>query len=323
MKIQISLSATPVLYHVTGKRAALSVIQKNRFELKPSDGTGHEETISGGGKYYLSTTRSKVGSYSMGRNGTHYALIVLDGTKLATRFKIAPINYWGGYPEQSMTERTKTDEAEDRVFSAKPFIENARKYIKEIHAHSGRGDQYSKDDDRTLQDAIMLKRACLINHIPVFFYDDAEAFQIQDKRKAVDVPLSTKGLKIPEPYVEDPKYSQLKMKARRQNKIRGWIELATYPLKTTDGDEIYEISKTLSEYARMNYATLRSGNDRAHVFNADVHNAKSQPYESERGERESLDKLVALLRKRKQNTKQFLDALFNKWYPPQPKYIVK
>ena len=75
MKTILSMSATPVVFHITNQGRAAAILLSDRFELKPSDGTAAEEDISRG-TYYLSTTRSKLGAFTKRTIHTNSAIII-------------------------------------------------------------------------------------------------------------------------------------------------------------------------------------------------------------------------------------------------------
>ena len=301
--MRISISATPILYHLTTVRPATDILKNNRFELKPSDGTEAEE-LNSGGAYYLSTTRSKLGGYTLTGAFKHSAIFVLSGTKLGDTYKVLPLDYWGTNA-LTPSERTKADEAEDRVLSNNPTIK-ATPYVIEIHAFA---DEH----------AWRLKREALRRKIPVFFYQDVKSLILMDKRKTVEVSIK-RPIDTEEPYVTPRNLRVYEYQDQRKNSLSGWIELQMVPLsakEAKDDTARFAKSQTLSKYGQQAYKALRydyNGDAQARL-NADMHNAKSQQYGSIRGERESLDKLVALLRKNKWTVKTFIKQLYDKWYP--------
>jgi hypothetical protein len=296
--MRISLSATPVLYHLTGVTNVTKILKNNRFELKPSDGTTAEELANAGGAYYLSTTRSKLGAYTLKSGWSHSAIIVLSGTKISQRHKIRPLDYWGTN-ELTPSGRAGADEAEDRVMVKQPMLK-AIPYILEIHAHTG-------------EKAWALKRECVRNKIPVFFYDNKNSMILMDKRKAV--PVSMDEPKAAAAYVKPRNLLVYDYQDQRKNALSGWMELQMTPLKPLD--VISDKAKTLSKFGQMAYKILRYdyNDDALNRINADLHNAKSMEYGSIRGDRESLDKLVALMRKNQWTVKMFIKQLYDKWYP--------
>lgn len=303
MKTNISISATPTLYHVTTSGRAIAILLSDRFELKPSDGTDAEEEAAKG-SYYLSTTRSKLGSYTRRSIYNNSVIFVLNGTALGQKHKIKPVDYWQ-LTDLDPRIRSERDEAEDRVLSRTPTIP-ARKYIAEIHAHIGEEGEQSRIN------AVRLKRLCLLKKVKAYFYNSTQDLLLMDTRKAVNPGLKVPGPKE-EPYQHSREYQQARMKERRHNSLRGWIELAMVPVPS-DPDELWKKAKTLSRHAESAYKRLRY-DDAISGLKNDMHNAKSIPYGQPSGERESLDKLVALLRKRKQTAKEFLDSVRQKWYP--------
>jgi len=115
---------TDVVWHMSND--ALSILKKNMFALGSE--TGADKT-KGGKAFYMSTSRSKTGSYSKRQSGI---IFKLDGRLLSSRYKGKAIDYWG---QSNLKQRERGEhEMEDRVYSNEPIIPNARKYILEINA---------------------------------------------------------------------------------------------------------------------------------------------------------------------------------------------
>jgi hypothetical protein len=153
-------SASDRLYHITSLDKLKSICKNNRFNLSYSgvDGseqfkfnkrprtikskTPHGDTIRSSFQpyefnfkknYYFSVARSVYSSiFEMkDENDMREKIIIeLDGSKLANRYEIIPVNYFRHGPNNH-----RTDEMEDRVISNKPYIENAKRYIVAIHAY--------------------------------------------------------------------------------------------------------------------------------------------------------------------------------------------
>lgn len=294
MKIFIALSGTPILYHITSVTNAASIVSKDRFELKPSDGTQAEESL--GRSYYLSATRHKLGAYTQKSLYQYSVIFVLDGTKLAQRHKSKAIDYWGGYGEEWV--RADRFEAEDRIFSQKPTIEQAHKYIKELHVHLNdkRGALYQ------------LKRAALLRSIPIFFYGDRKDLLLLDKRKAVQVDLKPADAPNRLPSAYDYKYRM------RNSEMGAWLELYKVSLYGVDPDKRWLAAKDrLSKTGYRKYEVLQYS-DALNALNADLHNEKVTPYGHTSKGRERLDEFVKVLRKHKWTPGQFVQAMFDKWY---------
>lgn len=116
---------SPIVYHATQINSLISIISRNEIRMspaftKPSEDTGKNAL------YFLSTTRTRTGRYHI--NDSDYALIELDGRKLASRYSAEPMDYWG--PDY----RAFSDgyEQEDRIYSDEPQIKNFMSYIKNI-----------------------------------------------------------------------------------------------------------------------------------------------------------------------------------------------
>lgn len=170
MKLIISLSATPILYHATGVRSIIEILQSDSFKLSPAEHISDTRANSGF-KKYLSLSRSKHGEYSEAER-VH---IVLDGTKLANNHKIIPVDYF--YSKGGKNARVGTYEMEDRLVSNKSKIP-AVKYIKEIHTAHLPSNILGRDRLRTFLSTAHIRS------IPVFVYSEIKLARNMDKRKA-------------------------------------------------------------------------------------------------------------------------------------------
>lgn len=298
---QIEAKLSNVLYHITTVSAAASIMTKDRFELKPSEGTLSEQSLNAKGKpYYISTTRIRTGGYSQGNIYNKSVVLVLSGTKLAMKYSGGPIDYWGllSYPDEA--SRAKRYEAEDRIFSESPFIAPAHSYILEVHAHI---------NDRSVE-LFQLKKACLLRHIPIWFYNNAKDLLLLDKRNAVQwVPTHSPESKPPTP----PRETDYTLRQKR-NPLRAWLTLYRLPLKEFPTYHDTQVAlKDQSDEVISCWRRLRYGDCLA-VFNADMHNSKSIRYGDISEAREKLDQLVAVLRKHNWTAKDFIAAMHKKWY---------
>lgn len=319
MKLQISLSASPILYHITNIRAAAQIVQKNRFELKPADGTEVEEALQGKSSYYLSCARHRTAGYTKQNLGTNSVIFTLNGIALATKYKIKAVDYWANLyrDNEEITNRDRM-EAEDRVMSNSPYIENIQRYVTEIHAF--RGTTKVEFGNKKKDKLIALYKFALRHKIPIYFYNDRHAMFILDKRKAV--PLDRATL-IDEGETRDWKMSEYDYKYRRKNnEISGWLQLYEMPAPTDPRDwkaTLKMVEQT--DRSKMAYSHLRYhyNGDPLRQLNNGMHNEKSTPYGHASRGREDLDRLVAILRKNKWTVKDFVDHLEKKWYPKEQK----
>lgn len=152
-------SASDRLYHLTSLNNLESICKSNRFNLSYSGVESAEQfkfkkrnksikSITPHGdvirskfnpdemdfkkNYYFSVARSLHSSiFDMGNTNLDEKVIIeLDGSKLADRYEIIPVNYY-----RSGVHNHRTDEMEDRVISNKPYIENSKKYIIAMHVY--------------------------------------------------------------------------------------------------------------------------------------------------------------------------------------------
>ena len=157
-----------VVYHRTWLHLLLDILKSNRFMPTSSSGTPADQLINKGYEYYFSLMRSPRGDYA--RSSGQVALIELDGRKLNQRFKGGPVDYWG--------PKWNKDEMEDRVFTNKPFIENAKSYITAIHV---------LDSPHTLKyfspnDLAEIEEYSKGYDYPIYEYPTPEAFRMLNKR---------------------------------------------------------------------------------------------------------------------------------------------
>lgn len=205
MKIQQILEGiSQILYHSTRAQGFGKIMQDNQFQLTPDLGSSLERGFRQGRDklYYFSTSRSRTGAYHYPTkeysNGT--VLFKLDGRKLmADGYTGAPLDYWA-YPE--MPTYADNDEMEDRVYSKKPVIPNATRYITEIHIY------YNPDVNATSTQtapaslragAIAAKRA----GIPVYVYNNIAAYNSLDPRRAAGAEVLAGGTSGSQPSVLD------------------------------------------------------------------------------------------------------------------------
>lgn len=129
MKIQdiILEGISPIVYHYTNLRNLYDVLNNNRIELSPGGFTKDVETEKGKGGYFLSTARTRTGSFHATKDVG--ALIKLDGRKLSHNLSGKAMDYYPGHMRQY---NPKGFEQEDRIFSHKPSIDNIQQYILRI-----------------------------------------------------------------------------------------------------------------------------------------------------------------------------------------------
>ena len=188
-------SVSQTVYHFSPLYAANEILKQKRFRLTTSLGTKTEKELQPNGTiYYLSTTRSKVGDYTLHSSYKDGVVFKLNGDWLNQNFKGSPVDYWGGMlapggfaPNEPVGLKGRYKEMEDRVFSTKPFIDlpsPATKLIQEIHVLLIT-DKYSHEKMPIYARGVLLNAKRL--GIPVWFYDNKEAFILQNKSKSVPI----------------------------------------------------------------------------------------------------------------------------------------
>jgi len=281
----ITEGVSPILYHVSQISNIRDMLTDNTIRLTPDFGTGAEKEHQPEGKiYYLSTARSKTGGYGYPVSNAQKqgAMVVFDGQALmAAGYTGKAIDYWG--PE---FRKLGKDEMEDRIFSKKPVIPKASKYIKEIHILFNSDNEYAA---RNLKDlGYKAKRL----GIPLYIYTDSEAFGLLNKAKASSVTTvdsTADRLPLPGTDVEPRGYRS----GPPRNYFGGWIEL----LKVDDASQLSKAGKDALN--RAHYFDANQGLD------ADIHNARTN------SQRPHLDKFLAVLQQLKINSSTELMAYVN------------
>jgi len=260
-----------LVYHYTSLFAAAKILKEDQFAL--TFVSGADDTLKPNDKYYyLSTTRSRRGSYHEGSEV--HVLMVLDGVRLRSNYVGSPVDYWG---REFRKVAPAKNEMEDRIWSGKPYIKPASKYIKEIHISfvDVRLDSYKRQIRRVLLEA--KKKG-----VPTFVYTDKTAAENLDKRKAVK--LTDLDLKT-EPSEPSVSYG-------RRDHMAMWLELYEKDDKEHLSTEPYGGAKRLLDYS-------------IDTFKTDIHNSKKGT--------PALHKIVDILKKEKWTIKDFYKHLQDKW----------
>jgi len=299
-----------ILFHYTHIGVFDQILKTNKFKLASDIAKDAESNISQNGKYfYLSTTRSKIGAYHVDKFSIGDCVIVLDGDKLAQKYKGKAIDYWGNYM------RTPTNfEAEDRVYSDKQFIDNAMSYMKEIHMIISKKyleklygldkinktpqiqnevpDDYYIKKFRTV--LLLLKK----NNIPYYLYDNQNAWTTQNKNKAIELDMNI--LK----YKDKPNNTDYfnNDKIRGKYYLKPWLELYYTPI-----DKKEKLSKeALKILDYLEPIDSYRGKDKLNTFSSDMHNNYNN---------EIMSSFVDIFKKENlKNYKDYYNFLVKKWY---------
>ena len=173
---------SPVLYHATGVHHIVDILKSNSFQLTPSVGTSADLWHTKSGKlYFMSFTRHKHGAYTTAHPG--FGILKLNGRKLSQNYKGTAIDYWRDPKGEPVPARSQ--ESEDRLFSDKPNIPNAKKYIEEIHVMVDPNDLRWPVIWRNL--LILCKKSS----IPLYLYEGKNDFMNQNKKNAISLDIKT------------------------------------------------------------------------------------------------------------------------------------
>lgn len=186
---QILEGISQIVYHSTRAPEFKKIMTSDQFQLTPDLGSSLERGFRKGQKklFYFSTSRSRTGAYHYPTkemsNGT--VLFKLDGRALmAAGYSGSPLDYWA---DPEMPTYADNDEMEDRIYSTKPVIPSASKYITEIHIY------YNPDDSRPglagalRAGALAAKRA----GIPVYVYDNIRYYNSLNPQGRADISILT------------------------------------------------------------------------------------------------------------------------------------
>ena len=287
-------SVSSIVYHSTQLYRAAQILNDSRFRLAASSGTETELALQKSNKpYYLSTTRSKVGDYTLHQFYKDGVVFVLNGDWFNYNYKGGPVDYWGRNRSRGPGLKGRYSEMEDRVFSDEPYIpfpKDPTQLIKAIHI------LYKPDDDtrRNQYMRILLTKAKQMG-IPHHVYEDEAAFVLQDTRKAISLTSEfIQGL-------ANPNIEKLGSSWPRPvtDYLKGWREI--YHAK--DKASLSKEGKQAADKVLYHLNDAYSG------LGADIHNVKST---ADPG----LVKLIKIFKKMGiSSSKQYVDAMRTKWEP--------
>lgn len=273
-----------VLYHATNLNVLGQILTSNSLRLTPDIGTDAEASRRKGNKmYYMSFSRSKTGDYHfpVSPHATGTVLLVVDGRQLKRDgFTGAPIDYWGF---------GNKDEMEDRLYSADSTIENANKYVKEVHVYFNTADS---DETRNAKFLSWMRQAYITAKklgIEMYAYDDAKNFGLLNKAKTVQISTLQSTGTPEKPY----------QRGKPQNYFASYIEL----LMVNDQSKLSKEAKR-----RLSNMSGWYRDDSIRSLSADIHNSRTGSY------RVNLDKFLKIVKQLKLNSvKEIIDHIIKKF----------
>lgn len=292
-------AATEKLFHITPIHKAAAIVIDRRFVLSPSVVKETELRFQPNNKYYyLSTSRSKIGDYitQKAKAGMPiWAVFNLNGHWFNERYKVNPVNFFSP-PWKPFETQSDPDEMEDRVTSRDPVIplpDNATDVISEIHFYLGTVQYDFVVRNRGHHVMNLIKGSKRLG-IPLFFYDDASNFFMQNKGKSIPLrevlPRLKGAWKRKKPLVFEPEPHR-----------DYYLQLRELYYKT-DENELSPPAKKLLFMLRK--STLHTATQ--HI--------QEKLHEVYKEYRKSLDKLVRIMTKERLNTPGDLTKfLQDKW----------
>lgn len=276
------MGISPILFHATYVSQAAQILREDCFRLSTSLGTRSDQRHPE--VFYFSCSRIKTGGYARERQGGAVTFR-LDGVALGHNYSGSPVDYWG--PEYRKAAdyhgKLKMDENEDRIFTDKPYIRPAHRYIEEVHVLvPTEGDFNSEQWKRDVRTILL---ACKTRGIPAFLYQDQRQFELQQIGRAI--PLSQINLSV---ETQPRHYSRSRVKS-----FDGWLELLLLPVKPYEG--LSKAGQHCLQY--IGYP------DRINVLMADIHSAKNRD--------ETIRFVQALLKAGFRTLPEFIEAMRQKW----------
>lgn len=284
-------AATSELYHSTRLSTASFILNSGYFKLTASAGTAAELQFHKPGKfYYLSTSRSKVGDYTLRNHYLDGVVFNLDGNWLNHKYTSAPVDYW----ERSWirSDGSRTSEAEDRIYSREPtipFPTPATKLIKSVHILY-EIDKIKNDDD---QNRLVWLRKTLLGAkrlgIPVYVYKTPNDWLTQNPGKRIETDSLVKSMRTVLPQKSWGRVDR--------DYFKEWRELYYK-------NDMNSLSK---EGKSKMWKLLQYSQDLTNSLSADIHNSRTK---NDPG----LIKLLKIFNKLGfTSPKQYIEFLKDKW----------
>lgn len=168
---------TSTLYHFTRHEALGEMLKDDMINLTLALGSSSDYKLNKDKFYFLSMQTSRNGGYGLKKELP--VMLVMDGSKLNHNFKGGPVDYW--QTQGSHQVKHNMDEFEERLVTDKQEIEMS-KYVTEIHVWLNR-----LNDDEMYKIIGYAKKQADELDVPIYFYDDKNAYFNNVKSKAIDV----------------------------------------------------------------------------------------------------------------------------------------
>jgi hypothetical protein len=308
-------AATDIVYHYMSLYDAVRTLKNGYYSLDSSTGVKQEEELSVPFRpWYLATTRSKVGDYTIRQSFKTGAVFELDGRWLNQHYQTKPVDYWASItPERikllkpgewaaaspeskrSMTsyDPKRSSESEDRVFSKKPYIPLHNSTLS-VHVLMDK----ENDNERRAYEAAQVFRMAQQRDIPAYLYDDKSKWLTQREQYRID-PNSQYGKELLS-GVEYTPHTRMPYSSDYWGNLNFVVELI-------EKQPPQELSKPAS---KLVYNLLQYSDSSSTIANS-LHNAARNP------ENEDYEPTIAIndymVRNRIRTVKELCDKLAQKW----------
>lgn len=268
-------AATDIVYHYMSTVDAVRTLKDGFYSLESSTGISSEEELMPKGTkvkpWYLATTRSKVGDYTLRHGGESGAVFELNGRWLNQHYTTLPIDYWAGSHRPSdfnTGSDARTREAEDRVFSDDYRIPLTGSTVA-IHAFIIPFSELPSwsDSKRLGYRAAEIRQIIELaqqRNIPVYLYDNKTKWLTQRERYRID-PNSEYGKELLKGTAWEPEEYRRTESDYHVN-LKFWLEL----LEKNPGDALSGPADKLRYY-------LRHYRDSLNQLANNLHNAARDP----------------------------------------------
>lgn len=180
------------LYHkISNTEHLVSILKQDKLKLTFGPAKGSDNK-NGNYKFYLSTSREKVGGYARSRPEHKFeaysitAILELDGRELGYNYKMFPFDYWQMGPA--------TSESEERIVSNKPYIEHVNRYINAIHIFIPTGNRLPNNPHQ-ISYLYRIHQLAIHRNINTYYYTDSNAFV--QLRTSKSIPFEKISQKLP------------------------------------------------------------------------------------------------------------------------------
>jgi RNase P subunit RPR2 len=292
-------AATSILFHYTELNKLLPILRDDKFVLTATIGADTEAKFSDK-DYYMSFTRSRVGSYTLGSAGTGGVLLTLDGDKFNQRYITKAIDY---YKESTRRDFKGNYEMEDRLFSNNPTIPKARSYIRQIDL------LLQKDivrlDLPMKRHLRMILLLCKKYHTPIAVYRDVNSWLTGNRAKAIAVNFDDLKIKnSKQSFYTDRSVTRDQYKTITKY---GQSRLVVYMLELYHKSQYSELTPKCESYLSH---VLSDPNYEYSEFQSKVADGRLG---GELSKRKYVESVIKILQSNKQSLRQFYDSIVVKW----------